>query len=73
MILQVEDAEKALKVKIKPRKAFLSCYKLEFLFSLPREELHQFLFGLYGEYIIPLAFQSIKTSQSSSSEPLTRE
>ena len=27
--------------------------------ALPREELHQFLIGLYGEYIIPSAFHSI--------------
>jgi hypothetical protein len=49
MILQVVEAENALKVKIQPRKAFLSCYKLEFLSSLPREELHPFFVGLYGE------------------------
>ena len=45
----MEEAEKALKMKIRPRNAFLSCYKLEFLSALPREELHQFLVGLYGE------------------------
>ncbi len=61
MILKVEEAEKTLKMKIRPRNAFLSCYKLEFLSALPREELHQFLVGLYGEYIIPSAFHSIKS------------
>ena len=61
MILQVEDAEKALKMKICPRNVFLSCYKLNFLAAMPREELHQFLIGLYGEYIIPSAFHSIKS------------
>jgi hypothetical protein len=60
MILQVQDAEKALKMKICPRNAFLSCYKFNFLAAMPREELHQFLIGLYGEYIIPLAFHSIE-------------
>ena len=59
--LQVDDAEKALKMKIRPRNAFLSCYKLNFLAAMPREELHQFLIGLYGEYIIPSAFHSIKS------------
>ncbi len=53
MTLQVEDAEKALKMKIRPRNAFLSCYKLNFLAAMPREELHQFLIGLYCEYIVP--------------------
>ena len=61
MILQVDEAEKALKMKIRPINAFLKCYKLEFLSALPREELHQFLVGLYGEYIIPSAFHSIKS------------
>jgi hypothetical protein len=60
MILKLEEAEKALKMKICPRNAFLSCYKLEFLSALPREELHQFLVCLYGEYIIPSAFHSVK-------------
>ena len=27
---------------------------------MPREEQHQFLIGLYGEYIIPSAFHTIK-------------
>ena len=61
MLLKVEEAEKALKMKIRPINAFLKCYKLDFLSALPREELHQFLIGLYGEYIIPSAFHSIKS------------
>jgi hypothetical protein len=31
---------------------------------MPREELHQFLLSLYGEYIIPSAFHSITKVQS---------
>ena len=61
MISQVDEAEKTLKMKIRPINAFLKCYKLELLSALPREELHQFLVGLYGEYIIPSAFHSIKS------------
>ena len=57
MISQVDEAEKALKMKIRPIKAFLKCYKLELLSALPREELHQFLLGLYGEYIICVCVQ----------------
>jgi hypothetical protein len=34
---------------------------LNFLAAMPREELHQFLIGLYGEYIIPSAFHSIQS------------
>jgi hypothetical protein len=42
------EAEKALKMKIRPMNAFLKCYNIELLSALPREELHQFLVGLYG-------------------------
>ena len=59
MILQVDDAGKALKKKNRPRNAFLSCYKFDVLAALPREELYQFLLGLYGEYVISSAFYSI--------------
>ncbi len=56
---QVDEAEKELGMKICPRNAFLSCYNFDFLAALPREELHQFLIRLYGEYIIQSAFHSI--------------
>ncbi len=61
VISQVDEAEKALKMNIRPMNAFLKCYNLVFLSALPWEELHQFLVGLYGEYIIPSAFHSIKS------------
>ena len=48
MISQVDEAEKALKMKIRPINAFLKCYNLEFLSALPREELHQFLVTGFG-------------------------
>jgi hypothetical protein len=56
----MDEAEKALKMKIRPMNAFLKCYNLEFLSALPREELHQFLITLlvYGEHIILSAFHS---------------
>ena len=76
MNLQVDDAEKALKMKIRPRNAFLSCYKLNFLAAMPREELHQFLIGLYGE-ISSRRFSTQSnwcyTNRNSSSVPMPRE
>ncbi len=51
MISQVANAEAALKMKIRPVNAFFQCYNFAYLSGLPREELHQFLVGLYGEYI----------------------
>jgi hypothetical protein len=59
MISQVADAEAALKMKIRPVNAFFKCYNFAFLSALPREELHQFLVGLYREYIVPSAFHLI--------------
>ncbi len=56
MISQVAEAEAALKMKIRPVNAFFQCYNFAYLSGLPREELHQFLVGLYGEYIVPSAF-----------------
>jgi hypothetical protein len=37
IISKVDEAEKALKMKIRPMNAFLKCYTLEFLSALPRE------------------------------------
>ncbi len=53
MISQVAEAEAALKMKIRPVNAFFQCYNFAYLSGLPREELHQFLVGLRGEYIVP--------------------
>ncbi len=46
-------------MKIRPVNAFFQCYNFAYLSGLPREELHQFLVGLYGEYILPSAFHLI--------------
>jgi hypothetical protein len=59
MISQVAEAEAALKMKIRPVNAFFQCYNFAYLSGLPREELHHFLVGLYGEYIVPSAFHLI--------------
>jgi hypothetical protein len=59
IISQVADAEAALKMKIRPVNAFFQCYNFAYLSALPREELHQFLVGLYGEYIVTSAFHLI--------------
>jgi hypothetical protein len=58
-VSQVDAAEKDLGMKIHPKNAFLSCFNFDFLAALPSEELHQFIIGLYGEYIVPSAFHSI--------------
>lgn len=52
-ITQVEEVEKKLKHKLRPYNAFLKAKGLDYPAACPREELHQFLIGLYGDYIIP--------------------
>ncbi len=61
MISQVADAEAVLKMKIRPVNAFFQCYNFVYLSESgsPREERHQFLVCLYGEYIVPSAFHLI--------------
>ena len=51
--LQVADLEAKLKSKIRPYNAYFKANGLELYSSVPREELHQFLLGLLGDYIIP--------------------
>ena len=51
---QVEETEKKLKHKIRPYNAYLKAIGLDYLAVCPHKELHQFLIGLYGEYIIPV-------------------
>lgn len=51
--MQVEATEKKLKHKLRPYNAFLKADGLDYPAACPREELHQFLIGLYGDYIIP--------------------
>lgn len=53
---QVLDAEKAFKHKLRPNNAFFRALDFDFLSACPREELHQFLIGLYGEYVLPASF-----------------
>jgi len=52
--IQVEELERLLKCKLRPRNAYLNATLLELFMVCPREELHQFLIGLYGDYIMSL-------------------
>ena len=55
---QVKKKEQELKHKLRPENAFLKAIDLDLPAACPREELHQFLIGLYGEYIIPASLHS---------------
>ena len=51
----MKDKEREIKHKLRPHNAFLRAKDLDLPASHPREreELHQFLIGLYGEYVLP--------------------
>jgi len=51
--VQVADLESSLKSKLRPPNAYRRAKGFEYLSAVPREELHQFLIGLEGDYIIP--------------------
>lgn len=55
LLLQVEQLEKELKTKLCPENAYFKVASegFDLYKAIPREELHQFLIGLYGDYIIP--------------------
>ena len=40
--------------------AFYKALDFDFLQALPREELHQFLIGVYGDYIIPSTLYEVE-------------
>jgi hypothetical protein len=49
----VEDVERKLKARIYPENAYFKADGFELFQAVPREELHQFLIGVYGDYVIP--------------------
>ncbi len=49
-----------LKHKLRPEKAFFKAEKLEFILSALKEELHQFLIGMYGDHLLPATMYEIK-------------
>ena len=50
---QVEEMERRLKHKLRPYNAYFKEKGIDHSSASPREELHQFLIGLYNDYIIP--------------------
>ena len=50
---QVKDAEQRLRHKLYPPNAWMKVSDFNVLTSCPKDELHQWFIGLYGEHIIP--------------------
>ena len=57
-LCQVKAKEQELKHKLRPANAFLKAKDMNLPAVVPREELHQFLIGVYGEYVIPSCLHS---------------
>ncbi len=49
-----------LKHKLRPENAYFKAKEFEFVLSAPKEELHQFLFGLYGNHLLPATMYEIE-------------
>ena len=50
---QVRDVEAELRHKLFPPNAWMKVLDFDVLTSCPKDELHQWFIGLYGEHIIP--------------------
>jgi hypothetical protein len=53
MFLQVHKLEGGLRHKLFPPNAWMKGLHLNVLTSCPKDKLHQWFIGLYGEHIIP--------------------
>ncbi len=51
--MQVKDAEHRFRHKLFPRNAWMKLTDFNILTSCPKDELHQWFLGLYGEHIVP--------------------
>ena len=49
-VSQVAKLVRLLKHKLRPKDAYFKAQDFDVLLSAPKEELHQFLIGLYGDY-----------------------
>jgi hypothetical protein len=52
---KVKDAERTMKMKLIPENAWMKVKNFELFMSCPKDELHQWFLGLYGEHIVPAA------------------
>ena len=53
ILTQVLEEQRRLKHKLTPENAYFKAKNFDHIASAPKEELHQFLIGLYGEHILP--------------------
>jgi hypothetical protein len=60
MLYQVDKLVRLLKHKLRPENAYFKAQDFEVLLSAPKEELHQFLIGLYGDHLLPATMYEIE-------------
>jgi hypothetical protein len=58
--MQVDRLVRELKHKLRPENAYFKASEFEFILSAPKEELHQFLIGLYGDHLLPATMYEIE-------------
>ena len=49
-----------LKHKLRPENAYFKAQDFEVILSAPKEELHQFFIGLYGDHLLPATMYEIE-------------
>ena len=49
-----------LKNKHRPENSFFNAHNFDAILSAPKEELHQFFIGLYGDHLLPATKHEIK-------------
>jgi len=60
ILTQVLEEQRRLKHKLTPENAYFKAKNFDHIASAPKEELHQFLIGLYGEHILPATLHEIE-------------
>ena len=58
--MQVDQLVRKLKHKLRPESAYFKAKEFESVLSAPKEELHQFLIGLYGDHLLPATMYEIE-------------
>ncbi len=58
--MQVDQLVRELKYKLRPENTNFKAEEFEFVLSALKEELHQFLIGLYSNHLLPATMYKIK-------------
>jgi hypothetical protein len=59
LLFEVEQVVLLLKHKLRPEYAYFKAHDFESILSATKEELHQFLIGLYSDHLLPATMHEI--------------